>query len=203
MAKGQNLVSKAKLATMRGTSRAAVTLACKGALGDALDGDRIDLNHPAAEAYLGKPKTGPKPSPDRPPASDDSGFLEMDGLDGFESIKHLTILEVRERFGTERRFKDLLDACKKLEDIRGKELENAKLEGSLVSRELVRQHVFSALEAGNLRLLQDLPKAIARRLYDAARADSPIEEAERVVRNLIEKQLEPIKRQAAKGLRNA
>jgi hypothetical protein len=65
----------------------------------------------------------------------------------------------------------------------------------------VKTHVFGFLEAGNRRLLGDTPKTIARRLYGLARSDSPIEEAEKLVREIIGSQLEPQKKRVAQILR--
>lgn len=50
----RKLITKAKLAEIAGVSRAAVTKACAGALADAVDGKKIDLDHPKVAEWLGK-----------------------------------------------------------------------------------------------------------------------------------------------------
>jgi len=50
----KNLVNKSEFARLAGVSAAAVTKACKGPLLQALDGKRIDADHPIAVEYLTK-----------------------------------------------------------------------------------------------------------------------------------------------------
>lgn len=51
---GSKLINRAKFAEMAGVSAAAVTRACKNILEAAVVGNRINMNHPDAEAYLEK-----------------------------------------------------------------------------------------------------------------------------------------------------
>lgn len=132
-------------------------------------------------------------------AEDDPG--DADDVEAL--IGQLTIDEVVRRFGTRAKFRAWLDARKKLEDIREKELKNDETLGRLIERELVKTHVFGAIEAGNRRLLGDTPKTLARRLYALAKSGAPVEEAEAVVREVISSQLQPVKATAARVLRNA
>lgn len=120
-----------------------------------------------------------------------------------EAYSHLSLDELVERFGTAIAFRDWLDARKKISEIREKDLKNDETEGRLIERELVRTHIFGAIEAGNRRLLGDAPKTIARRLYALAKSGAPIEEAEGVVREIMASQLKPVKATAARVLRNA
>jgi hypothetical protein len=48
----KQLVSRATLAALTGLSRAGVTKACRGTLAPACHGSGIDVDHPAARAYL-------------------------------------------------------------------------------------------------------------------------------------------------------
>lgn len=223
------LETRSNLARLVGVSPSAITQACKSQLADACVGKRIDLDHAAVQAYLagkgvtstpppirkknpppaptaprpdrarspkakGRPRANPPPAPAPAPAEDDADperFLDM-------SLRDLT-----EMFGTVVAFKDWLDARKKIADIREKDLKNEETDGTLIPRELVQSHLFGAIEAGNRRLLGDSPKTIARRVYAMAKSESPVEEAEAVVREIISSQLKPVSATASRVLRNA
>lgn len=223
-------VSRAELARLAGVSAAAITKACKGQLAMACEGKRIDLDHEATRRYLdakvGSVQSGameasssaerprrsrPRaPEPEQEPAVDEEPdaarfataleHLDPSDIDGMED---LTLREITARFGTVLAFKDWLDARKKLVDIREKDLRNAETQGVLISRDLVEHHVFGAIENANRQLLADSPKTITRRLFAMARSGAPLEEAERVVRDIISSQLRPVKATAARVLRNA
>jgi len=59
----KNLVNKSEFARLAGVSAAAVTKACKGPLLQALDGKRIDADHPIAVEYLTKQDRAQTPPP--------------------------------------------------------------------------------------------------------------------------------------------
>lgn len=193
----------------------AVTKAARGKLRPACVGDRINLAHEAAQAYVaskkrakprvgkargGRPKgkpaaTGP---PDQPPTQ---LAIEVDPLSALSRYGNLTLNELVERHGTERGLVDWLDALKKIEDIRKANLANEETEERLIERELVSTHVFGALEALNRRLLVDSPRTIASRLYAACRSGDPIEDAEKLIRELLSAQLKPAVASATRALR--
>lgn len=202
-----------------GVSKQAVSKAAKeGSLKEAAVGDRIDANHPAAIKYAKRPRKRPKPDP-KPDsvatvAKDTDGeptngagshgdtMITDSGLD-ISRYADFTLRELVDRFGSVRALKDWLEALKKIEDIREKRLNNEEVQQNLISRELVKTHVFGFLDAGNRRLLGDASKTIARRLYGLARSGAPVEEAEALVREIIGSQLEPQKQRVAKLLREA
>ena len=181
------------------------------------------MMHPQAVAYLKRPRpkkrrSSPDPksvkqkltvsSTDGNPTSDGNGAPELDSLvtdTGLDISRYadMTLRELVDRFGSVRALKDWLEALKKIEDIREKRLNNEEVQRQLISRELVKTHVFGFLEAGNRRLLGDTPKTIARRLYALARSDQPIEEGEKLVREIIGSQLNPQKERVSKLLREA
>ena len=146
------------------------------------------------------PKARPRRAASSPPTVDAEA---ADAAEPIESFVDMTLRELTDRFGTETAFKDWLDARKKIADTREKELRNEETDGRLIERELVKTHVFGAIEAGNRRLLGDSPKTIARRLYALAKAGAAVEEAEKVVREIISSQLRPVAEDAARVLRNA
>lgn len=223
------LVTRSELSRIAGVSPAAITKACKNALTPACDGSRVDLDHPATVAYLaskgraptaaapapkkrGSKTTTPRPKPGAPakrkrsetPEETPEAELEevaAEGMREIDGLEHLTLEKLVTQYGTLTRFRDWLEARKKLADLRSAELKNDEAQGRLIDRELVRSHVFSALEAGNRRLLGDTPKTIARRLYALARSETAVEEAEQVVREILSSQLRPVKAAAARALR--
>lgn len=225
----QKLVTKTAFAKLAGVSNEAVGKAMReGALKAAVVGDRVDASHPDAVAYVKKDRskrqtaairsTRRKPdkkpvkasteddSPDGAPTNGAGSSEDMlvtdSGLD-ISRYADFTLRDLVDRFGSVRALKDWLEALKKIEDIREKRLNNEEVQRALISRELVKTHVFGFLDAGNRRLLGDASKTIARRLYALARSDAPIEEGEKLVREIMGSQLHPQKERVAKLLREA
>jgi hypothetical protein len=120
-----------------------------------------------------------------------------------EQYADWTLRQISDQFGTVTAFKDWLDARKKQVSVREKELKNWEAEGMLIPRDAVRTHVFGHIEGVNRRLLQDVPKTIARRVYALARSDTPVEDAERLVREILSSELRPMKERVARTLREA
>ena len=195
----KTLISKQQFATLAGVSGAAITAALRGDLAGALVVDRIDQNHETALAYLRD--QGVDPEEKWPPEEMDPDPATTEVRD-IGQYMHLTLSELIERFGTERSFRDWLEALNKLESLREKRLNIEERQRTLISRELVRSHVFGAIDAGFRRLLTDTPRTIVAMIYAKAKADVPREEAERTVREVMQKQLSPIKSTAARVLRN-
>lgn len=197
-------MTRAEFARIAGVSASAVSKACKAKLRRAVVGRRIDLDHEDAVAYLENrgidptsvresPPKSRKPAPaERPPPLDIAAPAE---------IAELTIREVVRRFGTQTRFRDWLQALKAIEDIQEKRLRNETANGRLIERELVKTHVFGAIDATNRRLLADTPRTVAQRIYAMARSEAPVEEAEKVVREAIASQLAPVRTSASRALR--
>lgn len=164
---------------------------------------------PAPTAPTGEPKRG-RGRPRAPTAEDpDEGVGHMRPPPGVvegssEDLRDLTelLLPLVERFGTDTRFADWLSSLKDIELIREKRLKNGETEGGLISRELVKTFVFGAIEAANKRLLGDAAKTIASKVFNSTRAKGTLEEAQRLVRDEISKQLKPLKTTAARHLRH-
>jgi len=224
MTKPQKLLTHAAFSKLAGVSKQAVSKAVlEGRLKEAKVNDRIDSMHPDAVAYVKRRRAGSKRRrPDPKPVSSSATDTHADGgttssangapaaaslvtdtgLD-ISRYADMTLRELVDRFGSVRALKDWLEALKKIEDIREKRLNNEEVQKQLISRELVKTHVFGFLDAGNRRLLGDTPKTIARRLYALARSDQPIEEGEKLVREIIGSQLNPQKERVSKLLREA
>jgi hypothetical protein len=221
------LESKAELARLAGVSKQAVTKACRKKLAAACRADRIDLDHPAVRKFISGgsrqravsdrartaaterrdpapavPTPQPKPvkkSPARPTASrlKEGEIGSTADLDAYAALlKPLT-----DRFGTVRNFRDWLLALKDIEVVRQKRLSNEETEGRLISRDLVKTHVLGTFEAAFRRLLNDVPKTGARRIYSAAKAGDAVEEGERILLEVMSSHLSPLKTAAARLLR--
>jgi len=227
----RRLVSRSEYARRVGVSAMAITKACRGPLKPACVRDRIDIDHEAAVAYAArhgvnlappdrattsaakttkkrraKPTAGrpqasngaPAPPPIRPELPSEEAPPATAELDAFAEL----LAPLVQRFGTGRIFRDWLLALKDIETIREKRLDNDEREGRVIQRELVRTHVFGALEATNKRLLGDAPRTIVRELYALAKSGAAIEEAERAVRENLGSHLAPVKTTAARMLRD-
>ena len=204
----KRLISRAEFSRQAGVSRVAVTKACTGALKDAVDGKSIDIDHPSAIEYIkskrtkktktpakkAKPAATPKkkiaPKKTVPSEPDDEPHYSRDK--DLQHVLHLTIGELLKQFGTEGQFKAWLDAKKTIAETKIKELKVAEAEGALIPREVVKVHIFGAMEASNLRILTDTPKTLTRRLYSLAKSGAPMEEGEALARKLLADQLKNV-----------
>lgn len=127
---------------------------------------------------------------------------QPEGAGSDEDLTRLarTLRPVLARFGTERNFKDWLDALKVIEDIRQKRNNNDEQEGRLIERVLVKTHVFGAIDGSHRRLLGDFPKTITRVLYAAHASGQSIEESEAAVREKVSMLLKSVKATAKRVL---
>jgi hypothetical protein len=150
------------------------------------------------------PNSAPN-QPAKPPAQPGAAASDDDNReatpDDIARYANLTLDQLTRRFGTSTAFKDWLEARQRISAIREKDLKNDERSGRLITRELVKTHVFSHIEAANRRLLQDAATTIARRLYAAAKGGTPVEEAEQTVRDILGSHLRPLKATAARVLR--
>ena len=249
-------ISRSEFALLAGVSRPAVTKSGdSGKLKAACDGDGVDVDHPAAVAFLkrhGKVPPPIKPSKNTPAAPPQSAVVGSDGAptaptkprpsaagaptappkrgrgrprnppqdrpddhgnqrprDGVaegsnEDLQDLddALTPLIERFGTHFQFSTWLSSLKDIELIREKRLKNGETEGGLISRELVQNFVFGAIESAFKRLLGDASKSIVSKVMNCVRTGGTAEEAQRIVRDEISKQLKTVKATAARNLRH-
>jgi hypothetical protein len=165
---------------------------------------------PAARAPRAPTGRRPKSPEGSPPAQPDRPAADAIGLDGdpltaanIERYADMTLRQVSAQFGNLRAFADEADVLKKIEDTRRLYLQNEESEGELISRELVRGHVFSWLDGLARKLLRDSAKTIVRRVYAMAKSGADIEAAEAVARDNMSAQIQPAKAQIGKALRGA
>lgn len=194
-------------------------------------GDRIDLDHEAAAAYVAacRDGDGPKPKPARAPtpkpkpaqkpprkptgSSDPPEFEvaaptehrrapHVDRETGYcDELADWTLAEIVEQFGTIRSFKDILEAHEKRERARKNRLDNEQTEGNLIERERVRTHVLGFIEASHKRILSDAAKTVAKRAMGLVKAGASVEELEKFVRDTLGSILRPARDAATRNLR--
>jgi len=173
-----------------------------------LPGGRVDGMHPAVQALAAEcgidpaAVVAPGRAPAATPAPDARRAAAAEPL-AIESLLELKLREITERFGSVVALQDWLDARKTVSEITKLEIANAEAMGRLISRELVRTHIFGAIDSQNRRLLSDLPRTIASRLYGLAGSGAPLEEAEALVREHVSSQLKIAKETAVRILRAA
>jgi pyruvate/2-oxoglutarate dehydrogenase complex dihydrolipoamide acyltransferase (E2) component len=220
------LISRAELARLAKVSGAAVTKACRKQLADAVRGDRIDVDAPSVVAYLKtkgakpptdlartpqakpkpraaraptKPAKAPPPAPTKPTAPRPP---EPQGADDLAKYADMTLRQLVAQFGTDRAFKDWLDARIKIETAREKRLANDEADGRLISREGVRGHMLAVVDACFRRLLQDAPRTLAAKLLSRSKASPTLEEFEQLIRSEISSQLTAMKESVVRSLRD-
>jgi len=225
------LVSRSELARLAGVSPAAVSKACKKGLAEAVVGKRVDLDSPLVTEYLRKKgvdptslghfaATGPSGKTSRSPSEDDPAEeADSPGEPGpddkpppapappaspesIEAIADLTVREVVERFGTDASLVNYVNALKVIEQTRWQRIKNEREEGRLIPKEYVKTHVLAVIDGANRGLLIDAPKTLARRLYAAAKADVPVEEAEQIAKEINGSHIRAVKDKCVRALRD-
>lgn len=160
------------------------------------------------------PRSGPPPPPPPPDSSAErsdrratgpdlaSAYISQlgEGLD-IEGLAQLTLQEIIERWGTESRFRDLLEARKRLGEIVEKDLKNDETIGRLIDRDLVKTHIFGLIDSLLKQLFRDAATNIARTTFGMARGGKTLEEAETTVRDILSSHVKDVKAKAAKVLR--
>jgi len=209
----KRLISLAEFSRQAGVSRAAVTKAASGALKAAVSGTSIDIDHPDAVNYIRakqrkaapppteKPPKAPRvkkpPAVEAPPPPQGPHYSKDKGI---ERVLGMTLGDLIKEFGTDEQFKKWVDATKTITEIRHKTLKIAEDEKLTIPKDIVKTHIFGAIEAMNLRLLTDAPKKLSRMLYAAAKSGAALEEGEQIIRDEIGKQLKNSKATAMRML---
>jgi hypothetical protein len=219
---------KARLAALLDISKQLLGHHSKGALRDAVTDDgEVNIDHPAAVAWLhsfevtpddliardggaapkasGRPARAPTTPTNHPPipASAPTSPRAFDSPPNAEQLYDLTFREIATRYGSLEGFEAWIDMRKKTAETRRIELQNAETDGRLISRALVRTHVFGAIENANRRLLNDSPQTLALRISGAVKAGASIEEIKLTIRDHISQQLAAVKTTASRVLRDS
>lgn len=156
----------------------------------------IDADHLAARAYHARHSATATPL-DEFDGVDDSlpSAPDVDSL--YESW---TLARLIATFGTNEAFTNWLTATKLIVEIHAKNLATLDKEKNSISRDLVRLHIFGALNDSNQRLLINATATIAKRVSALATAGGTMEDAERICRAEISRHLKASQRAAIDGL---
>lgn len=111
--------------------------------------------------------------------------------------------ELISRFGTSTAFLDWLSATQKIEMINEKRLKNAKTEGELVSRAVVKQGVIDPVDGVFTRMLTDGSTTIASRAHAVAKAGGDVDEVRSIVEDQLSSFIKPAKVTMTRALRDA
>ncbi|MHA1839308.1 MAG: hypothetical protein ACTSYO_05030, partial [Candidatus Ranarchaeia archaeon] len=156
---------------------------------------RLDIDHPKVINYI---KTCKAKKTKDGESKEDSHYSKGAAL---EEYMDWPLRDLVARFGTDESFKRWVDAAKVLADIRLKDLKADEMMGKMIPRELVKTHIFGAIENSNLRLLSDLPKTLSQRLQAHFKSGGTTEEGEELGRELIGSQLKSLKSMAIRVLK--
>ena len=148
-----------------------------------------------------EPPAPPPPRPPRLPGEKPDHTWEEDEV--VEYYGDMTLRDVVNLFGTGEQLKDWTVAVKNLEGIRQSRIKNAQLEGTVILRDLVENHVLGLVDDANNKLLQDSPKTIYKKVKAHILAEGLDAEGEEIVRKNISSQIKSIKARAQRALKNA
>jgi len=113
-----------------------------------------------------------------------------------------SLRELVHMFGTDRSFKDWLDAAKKIEDIDTTRIKNAQLKGELVNKEFVKISVVSPIESAHVQLLTDGAKTITRKVIVMCAAENTPAEIEKEIIDQLASFIRPVKTKITRALKN-
>jgi len=223
----KELVTRSEFARMAGVSAAAVTVACSKTLQPSLVGSRISVKHSSAINYLKKHdgdktkkvKRKTKTTTTKNSQAHKRGHVVakenkktnsvmaadmlLDIPDDIQAFLSMTLGDIIDKFGTDIRFIDWLSATQKIELINEKRLKNAKTEGDLVNRELIRLAIIEPINSAHIKLLSDGSKTIARRVTAMHSAGRSLADVEKFVTDQISSFIRPVKVKIVRALKNA
>lgn len=162
-----------------------------------------DLNnlHEAVAPAVAKPQASPEHEMNSIAGTSPRGSaLDMNSTDLMNHFGNKTLFQIIAEHGSDNAFQKVIQAMKQVADVEEKRLKLSKQRGEVIDRELVKRHLFGAIESGNVRLLNDLPGNITRTVYSAAKAKQTPEEAEKEVREMISSVLSEVKATAKRNL---
>src|SRR5690606_12000884 len=205
-------VTKVTLAKLQRVNKSTVTRWCTGPLEAAMVGDRIDLDHEAAQAFFRQRRVEQqaKDAAFRAPGSGVADQLR-DGCDatggpGSEAAQvfsgdfdvYSMTFEEAHRLGP-----DFLKSYNLFEDGRKKRLANDEKEGRLISRQAVEVSVLGFVDSVTRRILSDAVETGARLLYGHAKAGDSLEVGKSSLYETLSSHLTPARDQIVQSLLDA
>ncbi len=136
-----------------------------------------------------------------PAANPDDAVIEVP--EDIQAFLDFTLQDLIDKFGTDLRFVDYLNATQKIEAINEKRLKNAATKGKLISRELVQAGVIDVFNSAHLRLLKDGAKSIAAGAVSKHAAGAELSEIEAYVSDILGSFIKPVKTKIARTLIDA
>jgi hypothetical protein len=210
---GKELVTKAELARRAGVTGAAITKACNKSLKNAVEGGRIDVSHPSAIAYIaahtgnttpGQPhirgyaaRNSTRKQNSRP--QEDGAFEVPMNIVEFADW---TLRDIITHFGTDIAFVDFLKALKEIETINERRIKNAKAQGELVSRDLMKTGVIDPIDTALTKLLTDGARTISRRATAMHDANRDLQDIEAFIKDQISSFIRPMKAKIKRTFEN-
>jgi hypothetical protein len=205
-------ITMANLARRAGVNRSSITKLARGRLRPAvLPGGRIDATHAEVRRWARERGTDPRSlldpitrstgQPDATPtARAEAAPVRTTALDELPEVAGLLDLTIREattRFGSAQGARDWVALRRHAAEVSRIEARTQREAGLLISRELVRQHVFGALQALSFRLLRDMVENLASRLVPGLSR----EQRALIIRAEVTSQLTRTKQAVIQGLR--
>lgn len=218
----QELLTLSAFATRCGVSQPAISKAVRGPLLSIRVGRLVDAAHPSAVAYQKKRKGAPTPVAGKKTKSskgkkaagagpakkvNGSNKISVKGSgvkipEDLQTVIDLTLRELVRKHGTNTAFSAWIGNVKTLEDISKTQLSNAKAEGLLVSRDLVKRGVLDPINAAHVKMMTDGAKTITRRVTAMHDGGTPLEDIESFVREQIASFIKPVKAKVRRTLKN-
>ena len=225
----KQLISFAAFAKKCGVTRQAVYKAINGPLAGAVvrsaGRSQIDLDHLEAMIYQARQQHAGKISKsDQLIGNSPQTIIDATLEDLKESAAEIDdanlpkdpseflnwpLARIIKTFGTAPRFKDWLDARKKISDITEKDLKNSILMGKLTSVELFKRDIYPAIDSCFIKILGDAAKTCAARAETIFKSGESVNDVEKLIHDTvsthiqvaqtrIKRTLDSIKEKAAK-----
>ena len=213
-------LTKAAFAKLVGIKAPSVTYLCKPgkALHKAVVGKKIDLEHPATQEYLeqhkskekdakkqvAKQKDAAKDAPKTVKTPDGHEYTPINVLEAHpDEFLDLTMRQIYHQFGSMEEFKTAIAVRKTMSEINFKELQSMEKRGELIPREIVKTHIFGAMNTSNLRMLRDIPKTATTKAIAMLKSGQKPAAVEAMIRELIGKNLAVVESTANRILKEA
>ena len=211
----QELLTLSAFAARCGVSQPAISKAIRGPLLPIKFDRFVDAAHPLAVAYMEKRKGLPMPvvgkkgdkttrkrnaiPPESRKTTEGSGVPIPEDI---QSVADLTLRELIQKHGNNVKFFAWLKGLKTIEDINKTQIDNARSEGLLVSRELVKVGVIDPINSAHVKMMTDGAKTITRRATAMHDGGTSLENIELFVRDQIASFIKPVKAKVRRALKN-
>jgi len=212
------LMTKTQFARYVGCSPSTVQDALRRELSKAMIGQKIDAEHFEAQLFKDnqqadvtergwdkhnkEKKARAAKQSDLKKAVEAAGF-DLTPPDYLLDYLDYTLEKIVMMHGTEPQFLDFLKATKEIELIQEKRLKNSALEGTLISRELVLDHVLGPINTAHLKMMTDGSATIAHRCVQKIKAGSDEIELRDFIKQQIGSFIKPLKNKIERTLRDA